>query len=96
MAIQNHGHGINNKLKFIKLRFAADEDITIQHGMPVLAKSACQWYIDGDEWELKSPQEAIKIVAKTELVCKVGEFYHYLMLYPVFFIHWSIGNRFYL
>jgi hypothetical protein len=44
----------------------ADEDMIIKHGLPtVLAESA--WYKDGDEWKLRSPQEAMEMSRKDEL-----------------------------
>ena len=48
---------------------AADEDIIIQHGLPtVLAESA--WYKNGDEWKLRSPQEAMEMLQRRSYAMK--------------------------
>jgi hypothetical protein len=48
---------------------AADEDIIIQHGLPtILAESA--WYKDGDDWELRSPREAMEMLQRRSYAMK--------------------------
>ena len=52
---------------------AADEDIIIQHGLPtVLAESA--WYKNGDEWKLRSPQEAMEMLQRRSYAMKKVSF----------------------
>ena len=48
---------------------AADEDIIIQHGLPtVMAESA--WYKEGDDWKLRSPQEAMEMLQRRSYAMK--------------------------
>ena len=80
---------------------AADEDIIIQHGLPtVLAESA--WYKNGDEWKLRSPQEAMEMLQRRSYAMKKVSFIRFCprvrlpcsvsYLYTID----SIGNRFYV
>jgi hypothetical protein len=51
----------------------ADEDIIIQDGLhTVLAELA--WYKDGDEWKLRSPQEAMEMLQRSYPMEKVNLF----------------------
>ena len=62
---------------------AADEDIIIQHGLPtVLAESA--WYKDGDDWKLRSPQEAMEMLQRRSYAMKKVNFSLYRAWPPVF------------
>ena len=75
---------------------AADEDIIIQHGLPtVLAESA--WYKNGDEWKLRSPQEAMEMLQRRSYAMKKVSLFRFASCYPlVFCSYYSIGNRFYV
>lgn len=75
---------------------ATDEDIIIQHGLPtVLAESA--WYKDrDDEWELRSPQDAMEMLQRRSYAMKKVNLSLPRARLVCLYIHWSIDNRFYL